>query len=112
MDEDFIGYPPLGEPIKGIEAHLKYGEATHAAFSDLVMETEEMIAEGDKVVAVGYWNATHTGEFMGYKGTGKRARWKVISVYGFNKDGKLTSGKILTDTMSLFQQLGITPPNS
>jgi predicted ester cyclase len=48
-----------------------------AAFPDAQFTIEDLIAEGDKVVARATEQGTHRGEFMGIAPTGKQ-----VAVYG------------------------------
>ena len=51
----------------------------------------------------------HTGDFMGIPATGKHV---VVRFAGFDRviDGKMVSGEILQDTVSLLIQLGVMEP--
>src|SRR3989442_768647 len=42
-----------------------------AAFPDMGLTIEDMIAEGDRVATRGTWTGTHQGDFMGVPATGK-----------------------------------------
>lgn len=44
------------------------------AFSDLRMEIEDMVAEGDKVVASVTFSGRHEGQLMGIPATGRASR--------------------------------------
>lgn len=58
-----------------------------AAYPDLANIVEDLIAEGDKVVARTTWTGTHTGEWMGAKGTGRRVVVNGVQIVRV-KDGK------------------------
>jgi predicted ester cyclase len=51
----------------------------------------------------------HTGEFMGIPTTGKHV---VVRFAAFDRviDGKMVSGEIMQDTVSLLIQLGVMEP--
>ena len=51
----------------------------------------------------------HTGDFMGIPATGKHV---VVRFAAFDRviDGKMVSGEILQDTVSLLIQLGVMEP--
>jgi predicted ester cyclase len=70
------------------------------------IKTIDMIAEGNKIVALSEWTATHTGaDYLGNKATGKTATYPVVTIYEF-KDGKLINGMVLGNTESAYKQFG------
>lgn len=77
----------------------------HAVFSDLQVRAEDMIANGDKVVARLSVNGTNTGEFMGLPPTGKEVMMSGIEMFRL-ADGKIVERWAEFDMMSLMQQLG------
>ncbi len=82
--------------------------AFRAAFPDLSMTVGEMLAEGDKVAYRLTVTATHTGEFMGIPGTGKRVTFTETHVDQI-ADGKLVRHDGDWDQVGLLQQLGVIP---
>jgi len=80
----------------------------HAAFPDWRHTIEDMIAEGDKVVARMTVQGTHKGDFLGVPASGKEVVFTNICIF------RITSGKIMEswqeiDMMSVMQQLGVMP---
>src|ERR671917_2351172 len=63
-------------------AHFRRG------FPDVVSTIEEIIAEGDKVVARWRSRATHQGQYMGISPTGKEVEFTGISIYRI-EEGKI-----------------------
>jgi steroid delta-isomerase-like uncharacterized protein len=78
------------------------------AFPDMHWYVEEEIAEDHKVLTRFRWTGTHEGEFLGIPAT-----HRVVRVWGMVIDRfegeKVTSTRILMDTVSLLQQLGVMP---
>ncbi len=83
----------------------------HVSFPDIKYTVQEMVAEGDKVMA--YWTAqgTHKGEFRGIPATGKPINYRGFDLY------RLASGRIVerfggfNDDLMLLQSIGaVTPP--
>jgi predicted ester cyclase len=76
----------------------------HAAFSEVQVNIEQMVVEGDKVTV--YWrlSSTHTGPFMNIDATGKRIDVPGMEINRIAK-GKIAEIWRLSDTMSLMQQL-------
>ena len=80
-----------------------------AAFSDLRMDAEDIIASGDKVVARIRMTGTNDGEFMGMPATGKSVDFQGIDIVRFNADGLCAEHWGVSDTMTMMQQLGAIP---
>lgn len=79
-----------------------------AGFPDLRVEVEELVAEGDRVVAVLRYHGTHNGDLFGMPPTGRRISVRQIAVYRI-KDGKVIEEWEVSDQMGLMQQLGAIP---
>jgi len=69
---------------------------------------EDMIAEGDRVVARWTGSGTHVGEFMGIPPTGKSFTISGIDVYRM-ADGKMAEHWHVIDQLALLGQLGLLP---
>ena len=81
---------------------------TSAALSDVRFEIDDLVAEGDAVVARWKMEATHTGSLMGETPTGKRVSSRGLTYY------RLVNGQIVEDdpmsSPDLLQALGIQMP--
>jgi predicted ester cyclase len=77
-------------------------------FPDVVSTIEDIIAEGDKVVA--HWRslATHQGNYMDIPPTGNRIEFTGISVYRI-EEGKIAESWTVEDQFGLMQQIGAIP---
>jgi predicted ester cyclase len=76
-----------------------------SAFSDWEMEPQELIAEGDVVVARFKCRGTHSGRWMGHDATGKRMEVDEVFFFWF-RDGLIENMWSLEDTWTRQQQLG------
>lgn len=78
------------------------------AFPDLHFTVEDIIAEGDKVVARLSMHGTQQGAFMGFPPTGKQA---TITAIDINRivGGKSAEHWVEMNTLGLLQQLGAVP---
>jgi predicted ester cyclase len=78
------------------------------ALSDVRLEIDDLVAEGDSVVARWTMEATHTGSLMGETPTGKRVSSRGLTYY------RLVNGQIVEDdpisAPDLLQALGIQIP--
>ena len=84
-------------------------QAYFAAFPDLHITTDLLVAEGDKVTKVWTSNCTHKSDFMSIKATGKRVMVKGIEVFRI-ADGKIAEIWASMDNLGMLQQLGVIPP--
>lgn len=79
------------------------------AFPDLKITVEDLLVDGDKVVARVSYRGTHQGAFMGIPPTGKQVTGMGINIFRI-ANGKLVEHWGLTDRISALRQMGIVPP--
>ncbi len=101
--EETPGFPPTKEGTK------RFFAAFRAAFPDLRMDVEDLLASDDKVVARVRITGTHQGEFMGIPSTGKSIDMQTVDIVRFGDDGLAVEHWGVTDTMAMMQQLGVVP---
>jgi steroid delta-isomerase-like uncharacterized protein len=82
--------------------------AAMTAFPDAHHVVEDLIAEGDKVVARVTTRGTHRGEIMGIPPTGKRVSWTWIEIDRI-ADDRIVECWDNSDDLGLMQQLGAIP---
>ncbi|MGZ4700482.1 MAG: ester cyclase [Ilumatobacteraceae bacterium] len=107
--DDFIeheGGPGL-PPTK--EGTLEFFGILLAAFPDMRMDVEDLIASEDKTVARVKVTATHQGEFMGVPPTDARVEMQLIDIMRFDDAGLVCEHWGVVDMLSLMQQLGVVP---
>jgi steroid delta-isomerase-like uncharacterized protein len=96
---------PAGMPQQGSQMLALY----LTAFPDAQATVEDLLADGDKVVARVSIHGTHQGPFRGMAPTGKPIT--VMGVHIFRiENGKLAEHWGLMDRLSALQQLGVVPP--
>ena len=79
-----------------------------AAFPDLHLTVEDVVASEEKVAARIRFRGTHRGEFMGIPATGREvtfASMELNRVVG----GKVAEHWVILDMFGLLQQLGAAP---
>jgi predicted ester cyclase len=101
-------------PAPGLPPGLEGGKishrATRAAFPDLHYHTDDLIAEGDRVVQRFSLHGTHRGPFMGLAPTGKEIAFGGISIFRL-EGGMIVEHWAVQDGLTLMVQLGLfTPP--
>jgi steroid delta-isomerase-like uncharacterized protein len=98
---------PPGTP-SGREGVKQLTLMFRTAFPDFNVVIDDMIAEGDKIVARTTWNGTQKGEFMGIPPSGKRVSFDVIDIMRVS-GGKVVEHWGVMDSMALMQQLAVIP---
>jgi steroid delta-isomerase-like uncharacterized protein len=78
----------------------------YRAFPDLRITLEDLIAEGDKVVAKDTVTGTHQGEFNGLPPTGKSVAYNEIFIMRF-ANGRIAETWGVVDVFSQMKQLGM-----
>jgi steroid delta-isomerase-like uncharacterized protein len=78
------------------------------AFPDLHVAVEDVIAEGNKVVARNTVTGTHQGEYMGLQPTGKSVTYNEIFIARF-AGGRIAETWGVVDVLSQMRQLGAIP---
>jgi len=79
------------------------------AFPDVQATVEDLLADGDKVVARVSYRGTQQGAFRGISPTGKQIAVMGINIFRI-ADGKMVEHWGLSDRISALQQLGAVPP--
>ena len=96
--------------LPGMPPGIEGGKAAHSffisAFPDTQVTTEDLIADGDKVVERYTARGTHKGEFMGAPATGKKYEIGGYAMYRI-ANGKIVEHWGLDDGTGLFTQLGL-----
>jgi predicted ester cyclase len=90
------------EPAKQEAANFRRG------FPDVISTIEDLIAEGDKVVARWRSRATHQGDYMGIAPTGNEVEFTGISFYRV-EGGKIAESWNIEDQLGLMRQIGAFP---
>jgi steroid delta-isomerase-like uncharacterized protein len=95
--------------IIGIEGFKQFLTMYLAAFPDLQITLEDLIAEEDKVAIRYVGTGTHEGELMGIPPTGVHGTTPGIEIYRL-ADGKIVEVWSVMDNLGLLQRLGVIPP--
>ena len=101
--KDWVGRFP-GMPPLDLDGHRQYSEVMMTAFPDLERNIEDLVAEGDKVVARWTAKGTNTGDFNGMPATGKYATSSGITIFRI-ADGRIVEEWSESDLLGLMQQL-------
>ena len=108
LSPEFSLHTPLPTPGPGIPAMNNVITTCRAAFQDLQVTIEDMMAEDDRVACRFTARGVHAGEFMGLPPTGKKIAMTGIEIFRL-RNGKITELWGEANLMGLMQQLGILP---
>lgn len=104
--EDYVRHDLRpGNPNPGPEGQKKIARDFRAAFPDLQMSVDLMIAEDDMVVARWTTEGTNTGQWGNVPATGKHATFSGVNIFRI-ADGKVVEIWNYRDDLGLMQQLG------
>ena len=92
----------------GLDGHTAIVRLFRAAFPDQWWHIEDLIAEGDRVVARTTMTGTQTGEFFGIPPTGRPVRVTGVHVMRI-ADDKIAEHWGNNDDLGLMRQLGVIP---
>src|SRR5712692_10901117 len=93
---------------RGPESERKRATLYRTAFPDLQLPIEDIIAEGETVMARWSCRGTHKGDLSGIAPTGKQFTISGVSIARFS-GSKMAEGWINWDAQGLMQQLGVVP---
>jgi predicted ester cyclase len=95
---EYVDSDRLAEAVEHVSQFL-------TAFPDVHLTIEDLIGEGDKVVARLVASATNTGPFAGQPATGKKVQIRSIRIYRI-ADNKIVETWAMQDRLGLMEQLG------
>jgi len=91
------------------EGTLDFFRSLLAAFPDMRMTVEDLIADRGKTVARVRVSGTHKGEFMGVAPTAAHVDLPLIDIMRFDGAGLVCEHWGVADMLALMQQLGVVP---
>jgi len=108
---DYAFHGPGGD--LGFDGLAAYFASLRAAFSNLRLAREQIIADGRFLAA----RSTFSGDFTGVftfspigplEPTGQHVEWEVIHTFRYHDDGRLAEEWVQTDSRTLLAKLGVT----
>ncbi|MCX6690114.1 MAG: ester cyclase [Methanoregula sp.] len=108
LHPEFSLHTPLPTPGPGVEAMNNVITTCRAAFYGLHVTVDDILADGDKVIARFTARGVHKGEFVGLPSTGKPITMTGIEIFRI-KEKKIAELWGEANLMGLMQQLGILP---
>ena len=109
VTEGYVYHGPAGMELKGREGFNQAIIALRTAFPDFYTTTEHLVAEGNMLAARIRITGTHKSTLLGIPPTGKQLSF-VSNIFVRFEGGKEAEAWGTPDVLSIYQQLGITPP--
>ena len=108
LHQDFVGHTWGPKPVDRSFLHDAI-ERVNAGLSDVAMDVEDTMAEGDRVAVRLTSRARQTGELMGMPATGRA--YEIEEIHWFRiADGRIREHWHVADLAGMFRQLGVSPP--
>ena len=115
FSDDYVFHGPGGD--LSFDQLRAYFASLRAAFSDLRIVREQIIADGNFLAA----RTTFSGDFTGVftyspigpvAATGEHLDWEVIGTFRYDDHGRLAEEWVQTDYRSFLTKLGVTTTES
>ena len=109
LADDFVEHEetPGLEPTK--DGVMEFFRMYRAAFPNLLMEPQDVLASGDKVTIRTRATGTQQGEFMGLPASGKDVDVQLIDIIRFDGNGLAAEHWGVVDMVTMLQQLCAIP---
>ena len=108
IGENWVDHNPPPGTAPGLEGMKQMMGMFFAAFPDLQVTVDQLIAEGDIVAGRMITTGTHQGEFMGIAAKGKRMTISEMHMVRI-ENGKAVEHWGNSDDLAMMQQLGVIP---
>ncbi len=105
---DWVNHDPSLPPMSGLAGAEQLLGLWRMAFSNLKLQVEDSIEDGNKVAARFRITGTHSGPLMGVPATGRPISVLATGIFRV-VDGKLAENWVNLDALSLMQQIGAVP---
>ncbi len=103
-----IDHDPAPDQSPGPEGFIKFFSAFRAAFPDLSVAVEHMVADDDNVAIAYTVTGTHQGDFLGVPATGRRISARGMQISRF-QNGQIVERWGSSDQLGILQQIGVDP---
>jgi predicted ester cyclase len=97
---------PTGGVLEGRADIERIYRVWFTAFPDLVLTTEDLLIDGDRVALLGRVVGSHSGEFFGMPATGRHIEVSCALVYRL-EDGLIVHERRILDFTGLLIQIGV-----
>jgi predicted ester cyclase len=104
--DDFVEHEKMPGAPEGRAAVEWFVTVFRSGVPDVRAEVDDLIVEGDKLVARSTWSGTHDGELFGMPATGKPFTMDVIDIVRFDGD-RVVEHWGVGDLAGMMQQVGL-----
>lgn len=108
MAEDFVEHEAIPGMDNTRDTPRQLFKMMLAAFPDFRATVDEVLQDGDKVVARVRFSGTHQGDFMGIPASGNTIEWNVIDIMQFRDDKAVAHWGVM-DMAGAMAQMGAQP---
>jgi steroid delta-isomerase-like uncharacterized protein len=103
-----IDRDPASDQGSGPEGFIHFFTGFRAAFPDLNVSVEQLVADDDNVAIAYTITGTHQGDFLGIPATGRRIKARGMQIARF-ENGLIVERWGSSDQLGILQQIGIDP---
>ena len=109
LDPQFVSHNPLVRG-SGVAAYKGFVEGVFfRGVPDLHPVSQRVLVEGDQLMAMTRWQATHSGPFLGVPATGKALQFATADLFRL-RDGLLAEHWDVVDRLDASIALGLVRP--
>lgn len=106
IDPDIAFRGSLAVTVHGRNDFQQYMSTVRTAFPDFHNTIDELIAEGETVVARLSYRGTHEGDLFGVAATGHAITYSGVAIFQI-RNRMIVEGWVMGDTAALMRQLGV-----
>jgi steroid delta-isomerase-like uncharacterized protein len=105
---DFVDHDPLPGSTADLAGLKDFVAQIRAAFPDMQVTADDIVAEGDRLAVRSTMRGTHEGDFMGIPGSGKKVEVSNYDFVRFENDQAAEHWGVI-DSAALMEQIGMAP---
>jgi steroid delta-isomerase-like uncharacterized protein len=99
---------PASDQSPGPEGFIQFFTGFRAAFPDLNISVEQLVANDDNVAIAYTITGTHQGDFLGIPATGRAIKARGVQIARF-ENGQIVERWGSSDQLGILQQIGVNP---
>lgn len=103
-----IDRDPASNQSAGPEGFIQFFTGFRAAFPDLNISVEQLVADENNVAIAYTITGTHQGDFLGIPATGRHIKARGVQIARF-ENGQIVERWGSSDQLGILQQIGINP---
>lgn len=103
-----IDRDPASDQSPGAEGFIQFFTGFRAAFPDLNVSVEQLVADENNVAIAYTITGTHQGDFLGIPATGRQIKARGMQIARF-ENGQIVERWGSSDQLGILQQIGINP---